>query len=657
MTRLVRAAYQGFDPDLAGRELRELVTFDRYQASAGAEGAAVYVAERAVAAGLDDVEVHRYPADGQRRWWTFAAPMSWTPERAELTLLGVDGRPDEPVVSYPEQPYRLAFQSAPTADQGVVTPLVLWSRWSGGPLPGCTVVVDTPGLPLVAVAEAGAIGVVVGGGPSDDDLARRLELPNGSTLFGFSVSPSQLRRIIAAAAAGGSARVTVSVRRGAGLPVVTGRLPGSGPGGVLLCAHLCHPAPSANDNASGVVALLAVARAAAARRSQLRRGLWFVWGPEFVGLAAHLHEHRADPARTGFDLAINLDMVGEDQRVCGGPLIVERSPDHLPSYLNAVVERCVESLPPTGRSFSSAVACDTWSWRATPFVGASDHLLPADRSIGRPSVQLGHWPDRYHHTSADTLDKVDRAELRRVVAVTSGALATICEAGAADLPEIERLTTAWGAELIRSCLQPPAGAREAGPGDFDPWCDDARADLLEHRRRVAVASVGSLSSLDGGSGDDRRRTAERWLDGLADHLHVIVAGETVAGEAVAGEAVAGEAVAGEAVAGEPAVVDRGPSLIPGWPGPFNLRALIEDASEADRAWLSEQLALDGPGAYATFVALAHSLDGHRGAGAAIRWAAFASQLPISVPLATRLFAVLRDTGWLAGDPAPVGAEP
>jgi hypothetical protein len=629
VTRLVQATYHGFDPDLAGRELRELVTYDRYQASAGVEGAAAYVAERAVAAGLEDVEVHSYPADGRRRWWTFAAPMSWTPGRAELTLVEADGRPGETVVSYPDQPYRLAFQSASTVDQGVHTPLVLWSRWSGGPLLGRTVVIDAPtrALPLPELADAGAIGVVVGAGSGDENLARRLELPNGSPLFGFSLSPSQFRRIMAAAVAGGSARVMVSAHQRANLPVVTGRLAGTGPGGVLVCAHLCHPAPSANDNASGVVALLAVARTAAARRLSLRRGLWFVWGPEFVGLAAHLYQHQADPARTGFDLAINLDMIGENQRTCGGPLIIERSPDHLPSYLNAVVERCVESVPPAGRSFSSAVACDTWSWRATPFVGASDHLLPADRSMGRPSVQLGHWPDRYHHTSADTLDKVDLAELRRVVAVTGGALATICEATVEDLPELERLTTAWGAELIQSCLQPPAGAREPGPDRFDPWREDARAGLLDHRRRIAVASVGSLSSLDGGQGDERRRTAERWLDGLANHLRLIVAGEPDGS----------------------AAPDECPSLIPRWPGPFNLRALIEDATGDDRAWLSEQLAIDGPGTYATFVALAHSLDGSRGARDAIRWAAFAAQLPISVPLAKRYFAAMQAAGWLAGD--------
>ena len=51
----------------------------------------------------------------------------------------------------------------------------------------------------------------------------------------------------------------------------TARTASGGPDECLLTAHLCHPAPGANDNASGVAGALAVAGVLA--RRPLRRRL------------------------------------------------------------------------------------------------------------------------------------------------------------------------------------------------------------------------------------------------------------------------------------------------------------------------------------------------------------------------------------------------
>ena len=182
-----------------------------------------------------------------------------------------------------------------------------------------------------------------------------------------------------------------------GVPVVTGRLPGSSDTDLLLTAHLCHPRPGANDNASGVAALLAAARALAGAHGtgngSGQPGVRFLWGPEFVGLAAYLH----DVVRPGLvappELAVNVDMAGQDVCRCGGPLVIERGPDDLPSFLPALAERCAALLPPASRSYSGAVPCDPWTWRATPFAGASDHALLADEPTRCPAIaKFPTWP-------------------------------------------------------------------------------------------------------------------------------------------------------------------------------------------------------------------------------------------------------------------------
>src|SRR5579875_2314637 len=106
LTELVASLHEAFDSGLALADVHAVCAYDRYQASAGITAAAGYVADRARAAGLADVTVLSFPADGAQRWWTYHAPRSWTPVRATLAVGGAT------VVSYPGQPYSLAAYSA-----------------------------------------------------------------------------------------------------------------------------------------------------------------------------------------------------------------------------------------------------------------------------------------------------------------------------------------------------------------------------------------------------------------------------------------------------------------------------------------------------------------------------------------------------------------
>ncbi|MBL0220349.1 MAG: DUF4910 domain-containing protein [Myxococcales bacterium] len=202
------------------------------------------------------------------------------------------------------------------------------------------------------------------------------------------------------------------------MPVVTGVLPGREAGEVWLTSHLCHPRPGANDNASGAAALLGVAAALAERRGRdLDRSVRFVWGPEFLGVAALLHERFERFGRDGRPIAvINLDMVGEDPVQCGVPLVVERAPDWCPSIITPLAEHVVEEV-------FAQTSAHAGTWRAGPFYGFSDHALFAnftDPSSRSPAVQLWHPGDPFNHSAADSLDKVSAVELLR--AITAGAV-------------------------------------------------------------------------------------------------------------------------------------------------------------------------------------------------------------------------------------------
>ena len=113
-----------------------------------------------------------------------------------------------------------------------------------------------------------------------------------------------------------------SVRTGATWNVI-GILPGTSKESVLLTSHYDHlPArgtnyyPGANDNGSGTVGVIELARAFAARHQRPRRTLVFIsFGAEEEGLlgANHYVDHPLFPLQS-IKAVINLDMIGRDEQ-------------------------------------------------------------------------------------------------------------------------------------------------------------------------------------------------------------------------------------------------------------------------------------------------------------------------------------------------------
>lgn len=157
------------------------------------------------------------------------------------------------------------------------------------------------------------------------------------------------------------------------------------------------PVPGANDNASGVAALLGVARDLAGRRPASLRVVLLCAGSEetmLEGMEAFLRRHREelDPART---IVVCLDQLGWER------LLLRESEGVLRRYRTRSVD--VDLVLRAARAAGVRVEV------APPFVSPSDGL--AARWAGLPTIFLssaaagGGYP--HYHRPSDVPENVD----------------------------------------------------------------------------------------------------------------------------------------------------------------------------------------------------------------------------------------------------------
>ncbi|KMY85516.1 Aminopeptidase, family M28, containing PA domain [Candidatus Paraburkholderia calva] len=403
--------------------LRAVSAFDRFQASDGINAAAELVADAARKAALDSVTVTCYEANGLRQWWSFEAPLAWSPKQARLAL-GLH-RAHPRVLDHSQSPFALATYSCATPASGRRSSLVRFDPVSSdGAMKDAILVMGFDQAvrhdDVARFREAGVAGWLAHAGPNP--AARgRIELPPASGMFAFSLTSEELEEALSCAHRHEMAEVRIEIDSTAPMPVVSACIEGHGDDEIWMMAHLCHPRPGANDNASGVAAVWACAALLAAARHKGRLGerhpsMRFFWMPEFCGTASVLADLEARKGSRRPRAVVNLDMVGEDQEQCGCPFIVERSPVQLGWGLSALAEQVVASV-------FDLTSETRGSWRTSGYLGFSDHSLFADGSVNVPAIQMTHWPDRFNHSSDDSVDKISAAEMRRAI---TAAAATVC---------------------------------------------------------------------------------------------------------------------------------------------------------------------------------------------------------------------------------------
>lgn len=578
------------DAARAMRDLEVVSGFDRYQASLGIERAAEYVVGQVERAGLHDVRL-TYPDDGP--WWTWAAPVPWTPRSASLAVGG------RVLTTYPRDGFCVATHCADARPQTCAL-TILDERAGHDDLRDSLCIVPGNHLPARAIGRlevAGARGLVACARPDGADGVGRIELAPGSPLVAFSVSHKVLRTLLDAARVRATARYHVDSSATGRMPLVSGLVRAAAPGPPsLVVAHLCHPRPSANDNASGVAATLELARVLAGMASDGCRfgDVRFLWGPEFVGMASHLHDTvTADGSLPRY--VVNLDMVGQDVAASGEPLVLEGAADHAAGALDAAAALAARAV---------AKRSPGWTWRSSQFVGTSDHMLAADRCFAIPTLRLGAADDPCNHSSLDDAARLSQADLGRAAAVAGGALLALTVPGESRglAREVVEMGAAGVAEAVRRC------AAGRGADLIDPFSAQRLPRFVRHLRARTRRAL-SDPALTGRARP--RAPAAAWV--------------------------------------------REDALVRRWPGPFNVRALLDDLETSDAAWLRGALASRRSG-YARVVALAFAIDDANLAADVVERAAFALREPIDSAFGLRCLDLLRGTGWAEDRATPAAGN-
>jgi hypothetical protein len=556
--RIDRLVTEEVSGSLAKGYVADIARFHRIQASTMFHDSAEHVRSELRKMDLRDARIERFTADGRHTYWTYTSPVGWEVRSAELVLL----EPERKVLaSYMDCPQSLHTYSKGTSKQGVVAQLVDVGAgtepkdYAGKKVRGKFVLASGRAMSVhqEAVHKRGAAGVITDTMPYEFPGVREsLDVPDAHAYqgiwpdakmlnklaFGFSLSKRQgnhLRGLLKS-----SKKVELKAVVDARLfpgheEVVTATIKGSELPGeeIFLIAHLCHPKPGANDNASGSGAVLEIARTIttllrAGKIARPKRTIRFLWVPETLGTVAYLAAHEDVPSR--FVAGVNLDMVGEDQEKCGSVLQMTKTPDSLPSflndYMNDVYERSLKSLD----KMVGLGLVSKFRFSATRFSGGSDHAEFTTSTTRVPCVSFTQWPDKFYHTSMDTMDNVSEDSMRRICWIgTVGAL-ELANAGAEEAILISALTAASGAQRLKEAGKASAralfdavdDAADKGrklPGELLAIGAEGKARIahIEDREKRAVESVEKLG---------RSKTANAFVKKCQNELGAIANQET-----------------------------------------------------------------------------------------------------------------------------------
>lgn len=442
MLNLHKLIDQEISGSQAWRYAERIAQYNRIQASPGYRDAALQIVSMLGREGID-VKIVDFPAQKGVRFLSRQSFQEWRCRSGELWLMEKDGNKRR-LSRFQEQEVSLVQRSAPTPPQGIEAQLVHVPNagnpesYAGIDLRGKIALVR--GNPMsvyqLAVEKHGAIGLVFDNLNDYPPLRTRADMPDAiqytsfwwsgyeEPVFGFCVSPrvgEELRTLISQGPVTLFAQVDAEIVDGS-LENVEYFIPGRREEEILLIAHLCHPYPGAQDNASGPAVLMEVIRTLhrLLERGELQQpelGIRFILVPEMTGTFAYFDRN---PHRLKTTVAaLNLDMVGADQTKGGGPLCIEQPPMGTPTFTDRYAFWILEGLARDVVSFSGSYGYSTCHCVPTRFSGGSDHYIVSDPSIGIPCPMVIQWPDKHYHTSMDHPVNLDPVMLKRVSQLTA----------------------------------------------------------------------------------------------------------------------------------------------------------------------------------------------------------------------------------------------
>ena len=449
-----------FSANAAYDETAEIFRRDRLSTATAYASTADYCATRMRELGLVDVEKVSFKADGRTLLGDWIPSPAWDAEEAELAILEpaeLAGR----LCRYPDDPACLGMNSGATPREGIVVPLVDADRCRN-PRSLAGKAVLTNQRPRVVRERYARLGVSLSDWkPGNEDFERRHTEPGGTywenvwhepwdrpRLPVFKIPPQTADRLREALRKGKRivVRARARARNYAGrIYNATGVIPGRDRREeIIVVGHVYEL--GANDNASGAGCMLELARTLVTllrRRAipRLRRSIRFIFPWECYGSLAYI---LSPTARRHRALAgVNPDMVGNDQCLCGSVMEISRAPDCCPSPANALLDRLFRAL-------SEEDATYRWHWTGP---AGDDGLIYADPSVGAATPTLTMWPDRFYHSSQDTMDKVSPRMLLYGGLVMGTYAALLAAAGVHEALWLADQTYRWSRKRIEDLAE------------------------------------------------------------------------------------------------------------------------------------------------------------------------------------------------------------
>jgi hypothetical protein len=429
--------------ELSGKRTKkltgELSQYHRIQGSSEFLVTIELLREELKNAGDANFTIHEYIADGTKRYYGWNTPISWDIEDGSLTLL----EPTKKILCrFSEVPESICTHSKPTDVTAEIVHINEGKREDFEEVDVKGKIVLTSASPRTMIEklhESEAIGVIAY--PSEDRAKGYSEMiqyvglwPNADNVdkstFGYSISRKQAMEIINHLNANKKvvvqAKIKAELYKGK-MHVLSTKIEGSKKPNeeIIAIAHICHPAPSANDNASGSALLMEIYKTIKSLiDNQIikkpERTIRFLWVPEFHGTIPWIKD-KAQTDSFSPKFCINLDMVGEHPALVGFPFTVNKASISTPTYINDLISDIIDKIKDQKSIVEQSGWQYPWNTRIKPFAGGSDHLLFNDEPLRIPSVMFGH-SDIFHHTNLDTIDKVDPTTLKRVGCTATASL-------------------------------------------------------------------------------------------------------------------------------------------------------------------------------------------------------------------------------------------
>jgi hypothetical protein len=405
--------------------------YSRIQASNGYHEIAEIIKKELSRIGYKEIEHFKSPADGKNMVWEYDAPYQWEIESAELWIT----EPEKiKLCDYYEIPTSIITHSKACDIMAEIVDIGKGDKkedYENKDIDGKLILMSSSTYMYHPLIEnSGALGVIYYPDlmRTGDQLDKRIYNSFFTTRnridkakFGFSISYKQaiyLKELLKKGNVKAHAKIKAEFSEG-NLEVISTSIQGeqNPEQEIIIIAHLCHPFPGANDNASGAAGLLELARALKHLTNeriikQPKKTIRFVWVPEFNGTVPWMKYHK-DKMKNVI-ACLNLDMIGEHRLKIGYPLEVNLAPHSTPSILNDIATFFIKEIADHPKAIAINGTKVPMSYRITSFEGGSDHVLFSDFYFGIASLMFGH-KDPYYHSSMDTVEYCDSTELKRVI--------------------------------------------------------------------------------------------------------------------------------------------------------------------------------------------------------------------------------------------------